>query len=386
MERVKAVGRVLLVRVAPLVLGLVLLIAVIAYLAGVFTPKIPPGESVAGVRRLEDRPTATVRQNTKDHIVEAVGKLGAADRTFVASKLLATIEQVTVNAGEEVRQGEILVRLESDEYEARLQQAKEALAGSQARQEEARTAFDRMAQLQRTSPGAITQGDYDQAVARYRSAEAEGRRLQQEVAEAQVLLSYAEIKAPKSGRIVKRLAEPGDTATRGQPLLEIYDARSLRLEAPVPEQLAVTLKLGDPLTVRIDALNEVVEGTVDEIEPQADVLSRSFLIKVALPESDKLYEGMSGRLLIPTGKQEYLCLDADALRHIGQLEFVDVVRDDDTLDQRLVKTGREGDSGRVEVLSGVRAGERVVVYRPDVPPPHDESDVPHTRQGSGGER
>ena len=300
--------------------------------------------------------------------------------------MLATIERVAVNSGDEVSQGEILVRLDSDEYEARLQQAKEALAGSQARQAEARTAFDRVAQLWRTSPGTITQGDYDQAVARYRSAEAEVRRLQQEVAEAEVLLSYAEIKAPKSGRIVKRLAEPGDTATRGQPLLEIYDARSLRLEAPVPEQLAVKLKLGDPLTVRIDALDEVVEGTVDEVEPQADVLSRSFLVKVALPESDKLYEGMTGRLLIPAGKLEFLCLDADAVRRIGQLEFVDVVRDDDTLDQRLVKTGRPGESGRVEVLSGVRAGERVVVYRPGVRPPHDGSDATQNQQGSGGVR
>jgi RND family efflux transporter MFP subunit len=386
MERLKTLGRVLLVRVAPLVLGLALLITVIAYLAGVFTRKIPPGESAAGVRRLDDRPTGTVRQNTKDHIVEAVGKLGAAERTFVASKLLATIEQIAVNAGDEVRQGDLLVRLDSDEYEARLQQAKETLAGSQARQAEARTAFDRVAQLWRTSPGTITQGDYDQAVARYRSSEAEVRRLQQEVAEAQVLLSYAEIKAPKSGRIVKRLAEPGDTATRGQPLLEIYDARSLRLEAPVPEQLAVKLELGDPMTVRIDALNEMVEGTVDEIEPQADVLSRSFLVKVALPESDQLYEGMTGRLLLPAGKQEFLCLDANAVRYIGQLEFVDVVRDDDTLDQRLVKTGRKGDAGRVEVLSGVRAAERVVVHRPDEPLPQDGSDVPRSRQRSGGMR
>jgi RND family efflux transporter MFP subunit len=386
MDRVKAVVRVLLVRVAPLIVGLAVLVVVIAYLAGLFSKKISPGESAIRGRPLANRATSTVRQTTKDYIIEAVGKLGAAERTVVASKLLATIKQVTVNAGEEVKQGDILVRLESDEYEARLQQVKEALVGSQARQAEARTAFDRVAQLWRDSPGTVTRGDYDQAVARYRSAEAEVRRLEQEVAEAQVLLSYADIKAPKAGRIVKRLAEPGDTATRGQALLEIYDARSLRLEAPVPEQLAVQLKLGDPLAVRIDALDEMVEGTIDEIEPQADVLSRSFLVKVALPESDKLYEGMTGRLLIPAGKQGFLCLDAGAVRRIGQLEFVDVVRDDNTLNRRLVKTGRKGEAGRVEILSGVRAGERVVVCRPDLPPPRDESIVPPTPQGSGGVR
>jgi hypothetical protein len=66
MERVKAIGRVLLVRVAPLVLGLAVLIIVIAYLAGIFTPKIPPGESPAAMRPLAGRPTQTVRLHTKD--------------------------------------------------------------------------------------------------------------------------------------------------------------------------------------------------------------------------------------------------------------------------------------------------------------------------------
>ena len=75
----------------------------------------------------------------------------------------------------------------------------------------------------------------------------------------------------------------------------------------------------------------------------------------------ELYEGMFGRLLIPAGQRRHLCLATDAIQQIGQLEFVNVVRPDQTLERRLIKTGRLGMPGRVEVLSGLSAGETVVL-------------------------
>ena len=65
------------------------------------------------------------------------------------------------------------------------------------------------------------------------------------------------IKAAKNGRIVDRSAEPGDVARPGEPILVLYDATSLRLEAPVMEHLAVKLKVGDRLTVYVDALKRI---------------------------------------------------------------------------------------------------------------------------------
>jgi RND family efflux transporter MFP subunit len=375
MKGTKAVARLILFRIAPLVVGLATLVLMIALLAGVFSAKISPGHREVAVRHLDGQPTDVVHRVPKDYVVEAIGKLAAAERTVVSSKVLATIEQITVNAGDDVESQQPLIRLADDEFQARLRQAEEALRGQQANFSETRAAFDRAERLRRSSPGTITQGDYDQAVARYQMAETEVRRYQQAVEEAKVLLSYTEIAAPKAGRIVKRLAEPGDTAAPGQPLLEIYDARSLRLEAPVPETLAVKLAPGEPLAVRIDANDRELEGVVDEIVPQADVLSRSLLVKVALPESDDLYEGLSGRLLIPAGRRHHLCLAEAAIREVGQLQFVDVVRDDDTLERRLVKTGRVGMPGRVEALSGVFPGDRVVLFDDATPSPEQGSEA-----------
>jgi RND family efflux transporter MFP subunit len=375
MHRWKAYGRILVLRVAPLLAGLAVLIVVILYLAGAFHAKISPHERAVPVRKLEGQSTDVVHGVRKSYAAEAVGKLAAADRTIVSSRILATIQQITVNEGDEVETGQLLVQLSGDEYQSRLQQAEEALRGRRANLSEAASTLKRISDLRARSPGTVTQGEYDQIVARHEMAQAEVRRYQQAVEEAKVLLSYTKIYAPKAGRIVNKYAESGDNAAPGKPLLEIYDARSLRLEAPVPEKLAVALEPGTPLTVRLDALGREIEGTVDEIVPQADVLSRSLLVKVALPESDDLVEGLSARLLIPTEERDHLCLAEDAIREIGQLQFVDVVRDGNTLQRRLIKTGRVGIPGRVEVLSGLSPGEKVVVY---------ETEAPQRSQGSGG--
>ena len=85
-------------------------------------------------------------------------------------------------------------------------------------------------------------------------------------------------------------------------------------------------------------------------------------MKVALHRSDDLYEGMFGRLRIPAGTRRHLCLATAAIQTIGQLQFVDVVNSDGrTLERRLVTIGRLGMPGKVEVLSGLNAGDRVVL-------------------------
>jgi RND family efflux transporter MFP subunit len=201
----------------------------------------------------------------------------------------------------------------------------------------------------------------DRATRDLQVAKANELRATQAVSETEAQLAYTTIHAVRSGRIVDRFAEPGDIARPGEPILVLYDATSLRLEAPVMEHLAVDLKPGDTLNVYIDAVDQELEATIDEIVPQADAPSRSFLVKASLPRSENLYEGMFGRLRIPAGERRHLCLATDAVVRIGQLEFVDVVLPDETIERRLIKSGQLGFPGRQEVLSGLQAGERVIL-------------------------
>ncbi len=351
---------------APLLVGIVVLIVVIAWLGGMFEHKVEPGIVARPVRhKPKGLAEDLVHEVEKEYFHEVVGTLKAASRVVIASKVLATIEEITVRAGDRVEAGDLLVKLDDADLQARKRQAEQAVVAAEATYNEAKREFDRVKSLFEQS--AVARSDYDRAQRSLTVAEADRRRAEEALKESMVMLSYTTIVAPKSGRLIDRLAEPGDLAQPGKPLLVLYDASSLRVEAPVPEALAMKLKVGEALRVRIDALDGEFESPIVEIVPQADAPSRSFLVKVSLPKRDDLYEGMVARLFIPAGERRHLCLAADAIVRMGQLEFVDVIRDDETLERRLVKTGRFGTPDRLEVLSGLAAGERVVLYSKEQP-------------------
>ena len=366
-QRLASIVRTIFKTVVPVVAGLAGLGLVIAWLAGSFTDKIEPGRVADVERRLEaDQKTDVVHEVRKAYIEEAVGTLKAAGRAEVSARVLARIESVAVSAGDLVEPGDVLIKLDAAEFTARVKQAEQAVLSAEASRRQAETDFARVENLFKQD--VATKSDLDDSRAALDVATAEEKRAKQALEEANIVLSYAEIRAPRAGRVVDRLAEPGNTARPGEPLLVIYDAASLRLEAPVLERLAVKLKPGDTLTVHVDAVDRDVEATVDEIVPQADAPSRSFLVKATLPRTADLYEGMFGRLLIPAGERRHLCLATDSIQEIGQLQFVEVVRDDGTIDRRMIRTGRVGMPGRVEVLSGLQAGERVVLHSQPVEP------------------
>jgi membrane fusion protein, multidrug efflux system len=348
------------IRGVPIAFGIVALMLVIGWLAGAFEHKIAPDTPVASLRRAVDGPTDVVHEVTKDYIEEAIGTLKASSRTVVSAKVLATISEITVSAGDQVLKGDVLVRLDSRDLEARLKRSEQEMIAAMATRKEAESSYKRNANL--VQQAVISQAEFDDSTRRVAVAKAQELGAEQAVNEAKTMLSFTTIKAPKAGRIVDRLVEPGDTATPGEPILVLYDATSLRLEAPVLEHLAIRLHTGDKLKVFVDALSREVDSTIDEIVPQADALSRSFLVKASVPRSDDLFEGMFGRLRIPAGQRRHLCLSTDAVQEVGQLTFVDVVTDGDHIEKRFIKTGRIGLPGRIEVLSGLKAGERVVLH------------------------
>jgi hypothetical protein len=100
-------------------------------------------------------------------------------------------------------------------------------------------------------------------------------------------------------------------------------------------------------------------GTISEIVPEAQAASRAFQVKVTGPCPPGIYSGMFGRIVIPLDEEEVLVLPRRAVRIVGQLELVDVAQDG-RAERRSIRTGRVLDDD-VEVLSGLREGEQVVV-------------------------
>jgi RND family efflux transporter MFP subunit len=160
--------------------------------------------------------------------------------------------------------------------------------------------------------------------------------------------------------VVERRVEPGDLAVPGQTLLVLDDPRVYRFEAEVGESAVGRVRLRQTVPIVLDALARTLEGRVAEIVPAADPTSRTVTVTVDLPADPELRSGLFGRARFPAGERQALLVPGAVLVERGQLTGVYVVDAHEIARLRLVTTGaRQGD--RVEILSGLRVGERIVV-------------------------
>ncbi len=340
-------------------LGLAMLGVVVAWMSGLFSSRIAPGFSPVGVQATATGPTETVLRVEESVFEEVPGTVRPRESVQIGSKLLAAVEEITVSSGDAVEKGQLLVRLDDRDQVSRLEQARQALSASEASLAQARAEHERYRSLLKQK--SATRSAYDSAEAEALAAQAQVNQLAEAVEEAKVALSYTRIVASAAGQVISRLIEPGDTISPGQPIMTLHDPASLRLEAPVREGLATQLQKGQRLKVRLETLDAEAEGVVEEIVPQAEVATRTFLVKVALVGREGLMSGMFARLLVPAGTRTRYCAPVAAIERAGQLEFAHVVDETGHVERRLVRTGEHSEHGKVEVLSGLRPGDRVVL-------------------------
>lgn len=346
-------------RLSEAALGALVLGGAVLWLSGGCEERVAPGHVEAEAVSAEGR-AVPVEQASEPAVEWSSGQLASARHTAVSSRVLARIEEVRVRAGSRVAEGDVLVVLEAGDLTARVAGAEQAVRSAQARLALARSEHARAEELLREGVG--TRQRLDQAAAELRAAEAGASGLGESLTEARTTRAFTEIRAPASGRVVDRLAEPGDMAVPGAPLLRIYDPSVLRIEAPVRESLAVGLRVGQTLRIDVPSLGGALEGQIDELVPFAEPGARSVLVKVRLPGgNERLFAGMFARVAVPAGERRRLLVPAAAIERIGQLEFVDVVGEGGARERRVVTTGEPAAGGRVEILSGLRAGESVFV-------------------------
>ncbi|MCX7045805.1 MAG: efflux RND transporter periplasmic adaptor subunit [Candidatus Sumerlaeota bacterium] len=351
----------ILTKALQVIIGLAVLAFIIVWMSGGLhskvigvqaypeTPKLPAGTAVKEVHAVR-----------KEVFEEASGSVIALRRTAISSRIMATIKAVHVRAGDTVKEGDVLISLDDRDLQARKEQAQRSLEVAEAQRKVADSEYQRRKKL--LEEKVISKSEFDQATKDMEVAGGEVERSKKALEEADVALTYPRIKSPVSGRIVDRLAEPGDMAAPGKPLLQIYDPRALQLEVGVRESLASSLRVGQPMQARIDALktSATLEGVVQEIVPQSEAGSRVFRVKAALPEDPRLYTGMFGRLIIPTGQRRALLIPSKAVEAIGQNRYVVAMDEKNIPTRRMVTLGPE-DDGAVEVLSGLEDGEKIAV-------------------------
>jgi RND family efflux transporter MFP subunit len=328
--------------------------------------------------------TVTVASRQWPDVYEATGTVQAHTVAVVASKLMAYVRQVAVQAGDRVREGQELITLDALDLDANVRVAEAAasevrsafpeadngVAGAKANLDLARSTFKRMEEL--ASKKSISSQEFDEASARLQSAQAaydmaHARRSQldsklalaeQQIRASQITRDYTRIAAPFSGIITVKSVEIGTLATPGAPLLTIEREGAYRLEVSVDESKLPFVKAAQTVEVALDALDRRLTARVSAIVPAVDAASRSYIVKIDLPPMPDVRSGMFGRALFPMGAHKAVTVPVDALLERGQLQSV-FVMEDGFAHNRLVTTGRR-ESQTIEILSGLSEGERVV--------------------------
>ncbi|MBL4764208.1 MAG: efflux RND transporter periplasmic adaptor subunit [Colwellia sp.] len=343
------------------VIALTILLLMVAWLAGSFNEKVSPALNETVHRQTN---AAMVKQHnsytivaSKEAIFEPVAaSVTAKQTTIISARILARIEQINTRAGQRVKKGDLLIQLEQRDLQSQMLQAKQNVNGMQARNKEAKQNLERAVKLFKTK--LISAVELDKNRANYQTIHAELTAAKQVFSQAQTTLSYAGLRAPIDGRIVDRFAEPGDTAQPGKKLLSLYNPLSLRVEAQVREQLALTLINGQQIEIELPSFNKIIIGEIEEIVPAANTGARSFLIKVRISYHENLLPGMYARMLIPAGEQTQLTIPVNRVAHVGQLDFVwlNVAGE---IQRRFVRLGKEK-NGMITVISGLQPGDKVI--------------------------
>jgi RND family efflux transporter MFP subunit len=276
-------------------------------------------------------------------VEEVVGTVRARLRATIEAKTSGRITDMPVVMGQKVKAGDLLARLHAPEIKARLEQAEATL-------QQAERDSKRLSSL--LNQNAVARADFEAADTRYGVAKGA-------VAEARAMMAYVEILAPFDGVVTRKWVDVGDQAAPGKPLVDIEDPSQLQLEADVPEAIASTIKQDARMTIRVGQSAGALSGTIVEIAPIADPISRTFRVKLDVQASPGLMSGQFARLLVPAGEYTSMRVPASAVVQRGQMEILFVVENQHAR-LHLVKTGRRLND-ETEILSGLDSGDLVVV-------------------------
>ena len=336
---------------------LVGLVLALIWVQGGFHSKVPGGNTPPPATGQSQFKTVAAEVIRTTGEVTVSGTVVSRETARVASRVLGYVVELDADAGDRVHKGQVLVRIDTRELVEKEAQAKAALESAKAELVKARNDFERYKVLYEKE--SVAKKDYDDMLARFETAQAAEQRAAAGLDEAKTMLSYGIVTAPFDGIVSDRSVNVGDLATPGSALMTVYMPGTLELVAPVGEQYEPYLSVGRAVSVAVPSAKIKQESSIREVVPQRDEKTRSITVKVPLSQARGLGPGLYGTLTFQTRPSEVIVVPKQAVKVVGQLETVRVL-EDGSARIRNVKTGRTLDD-KVEILSGLSAGEKVVV-------------------------
>ncbi len=309
-----------------------------------------PPAGAAGGQGGGDRPIPVTTVRLQPEIfaerISAIGTVKARESVTVTAKVSELVQQVHFDSGDEVRAGAPLVTL-SD------QQQRAALNEAQATADEADRLFRRQSELAQQQLIARSQLDTQRATRDSANAR---------VAQIRAQLADRVIRAPFSGVLGLRQVSPGALVTPGTPIATLDELARVYVDFPLPESQLSLATRGRTIAGTAAAYpGRSFDGVVAIVDARVDPATRAVTVRADLPNSERLLRpGMLVNVTLPSAERQALMVPEIAVVQVGRDSFVYRAKDDGTVEQVRLTLGARGD-GKVEIVEGAKAGDRIVV-------------------------
>jgi RND family efflux transporter MFP subunit len=340
---------------------------------------------------------ALVERGPLVNSVKLSGEFRAFQQIDVHAKVAGYIRTIYVDVGDQVKEGQVLAILEVPELNAEVTGAKadirrsqDAIRRAQSEIERSQSAYrayhaayTRLKQASEARPGLIAEQELDDSLAKDQETQAQVDSSRAALAEAQNQLSsaeavlerlnameaYSHITAPFSGVVTKRYADTGSliqagttSETQSMPVVQLAEWSKLRLVVPVPESAVPQLRLGTVVSVHVSALNRDFDGEVARFADSLNEETRTMHTEIDVKNPQgTLKEGMYAEVkLVLQEVKSALNVPVQAIQRGSSAASVFRVDAQGRIEERKVSLGEET-SDRVQVLSGLMEGDRVVI-------------------------
>ncbi|WP_340063207.1 efflux RND transporter periplasmic adaptor subunit [Ascidiimonas aurantiaca] len=304
----------------------------------------------------------TVQIQDSDAFMSTSGKVEAANRANLSTRIMGFVEKLHVKTGNKVRKGQLLLTINSNDLLARQAQAKAATAEANAAFSNAEKDYDRYRQL--FAQSSASQKEMDDMTVRFEMAKARLETARQMQKEVEAQLSYTQILAPFSGVVTNTFVDKGEMASPGMPLVAMETPGNFEVVTTVSENYIHQVEEGNSALVEVRSLGTEIPGIITEVSSSALNTGSQYLVKIALSNTNApLHSGMFATVKFPVRKvtdASSVLIPKEAIVRHGQLTGVYVVSEESKALLRWVRLGREHHD-QVEVLSGLSKGETFVV-------------------------
>jgi len=304
--------------------------------------------------------TAAVELREVELTTTAEAVMEAVRQSTVSAQISGRIVDLRFDVGDYVKKGEVILRIDERSATRALEASEAQVLEAQAALANARAQFERSKQL--LAQKFISQAALDQAEATYKAAQARVAALVAGAGQAATERSFATVLAPYSGVVSARHVELGEMAAPGRPLMTGFDPSTLRVVANVPQAQVAAIQAGGKARIEVPSLGRWVDVKAMTIVPAADPRTHTTRVRLELPADVRgVYPGVYARAHFVIGKAPRLLVPRAAVVRRSEVTAVYVVDEQGRARLRQIRLGTAGDEASVEVLAGLKPGERVAL-------------------------